>query len=68
MLRRTRTETATWTKSTAKSWKLSVSAPKVLGFQLGGEYGQVKTDSQGGSTSTSYQTTVTNAVATVISP
>jgi hypothetical protein len=68
MLCRTRTEEATWTKSTEKNWKLSVSAPKVLGFSLGGEYGQVKTDSQGGTTSTSYQTTVTNAVDTVISP
>jgi hypothetical protein len=40
----------------------------LLPFSLGAEYGEVNTDSQGGTTTETYQTTVTNQVATVITP
>ena len=66
---RTVTESATWTKTSSQSWGTSVSiAPKLLPFSLGASYGQVNTDSQGGTTTDTYQTTVTNQVATVITP
>lgn len=66
---RTMTESATWTKSSANSWKTSVAIkPKLLPFELGGEFGQVNTDSTGGTTTQTYQATVTNQVSTAITP
>jgi hypothetical protein len=58
----------TWTKTTANTWKMSAKAPKVLGWELGAEFGQTYTKSEGGTDTMTYQTSVVSTVATVISP
>jgi hypothetical protein len=59
---------STWTKTTQENWKIGAKAPKILGWELSGEYGQQTTDSQGGTTTQMYQSDITNTISTVTPP
>jgi hypothetical protein len=62
------TVTSNWISATANNWKLAAEAPKVLGFNLGAEYGQTTTNTQGGTDTQTYLTSVISTVTTVASP
>lgn len=58
----------TWTQTTANAYKFSAKAPKVLGWEMGVEYGQTYTNSEGGTQTNTFTTTVINTVAAVVTP